>query len=429
MANLEQLLAALGGGQQTIQKQNMYPEFSNLANQIGGIAVQSASPKNMKEAILASAISGLVGGVTGQLGANYEAKQQGLYQNALLNALSGAPAAKPEGMSDALYQNAQTAAQSFQMQDDLAQRLQMRQLQNAVGAEAGRTLMSNPQAASQVLSQLFGVEVNPARPIVDSPESTADRGLEGRMIDDISKETQALINQGTPPAQAAVLAREAYTARRDQLKNSYKELDEVIAQTNGLRALTENLERYTSEAGATGSGGNIRQMGAKILGEFGNTEQANKAAAGEALSSLSADIVRTARQVGSGPMSDRDVQLYLSAGPRLTNSPEGNKQILDRYRQALTLQDKYVDYMYEAQRQGVSITEAKKNWNDQRRANPYFIKQDDRMLPNPFWTGGAEARPASPPMEQGIPVVKPAPTAQPTREQLLAELERRRAAK
>lgn len=123
MADLNQLLAALGAGQQTIQKQDIYSPLSNVANEIGGLAVKTATPDNWKQAALASAISGLVGGVTGGMGANYQAEQQGLYQQALLNSLGGI-AAKPEGMSDALYKNAQTQAQSLQMQDMFTSQLE-----------------------------------------------------------------------------------------------------------------------------------------------------------------------------------------------------------------------------------------------------------------------------------------------------------------
>ena len=63
MADLGQLLAALQGGQKTIQQQDMYSPFANTANQIGQIAVQSASPDNWKQAAMASAISVLTGGI------------------------------------------------------------------------------------------------------------------------------------------------------------------------------------------------------------------------------------------------------------------------------------------------------------------------------------------------------------------------------
>lgn len=392
MADLTQLLAALGAGQQTIQKQDMYTPFSNVANEIGGIAVKTATPDNWKQAALASAISGLVGGITGGLGANYQAQQQNLYSQALMNQLSDLQA-RPEGLSDALFADAETAARNFQMMQGLENARNQQALKQLVTAEAAKSALISPQAGAEVLKQLMGIDPNPAREIATPAEEAKEgRGIEGNLIDEVSAETKQLINQGIPPIQAATMAKDAYAAKRDLLKGQYKELDQITTANNNLRSMADQLEFAISNAGSTGTGGNIRQFLSKIAGEFGVEDQAEKAAAGEALSGLGADIVRNARQVGSGPMSDRDVQLYLSSGPSLTNSPAGNKMILDRFKTTLKLNDKYIDYMAEAQAKGVDITTAKKGWNDLRKENPYFIKPENakELQPNPFWFDGAE---------------------------------------
>jgi hypothetical protein len=91
-------------------------------------------------------------------------------------------------------------------------------------------------------------------------------------------------------------------------------------------------------------------------------------------------------------MSDRDVQLYLSSGPTLTNSLKGNRQILEKFKQAIILQDKYLEFMYEKQNTGVPIAKAKKEWNDLRKTNPYLVKEGNTYIPNSFWFDGGESQ-------------------------------------
>lgn len=436
MADLTQLLAALGAGQQTIQKQDMYTPFSNVANQIGGLAVQTATPDNWKQAALASAISGLVGGVTGGMGANYQAEQQNLYSQSLMNQLSGIQA-RPEGLSNALFADSETAARNFQMMQGLENTRNQQALRQLVAGEAAKSALVSPQAGAEVLKQLMGIDPNPAREmIVSADEAREGRSQEGNLIDEVARETKNLINQGIPGVQAAGMARSAYEAKREMLTGQYKEMSELMTANEGLRSLTNNLEFAVSNAGRTGALGGVGQMGASLLGELGVESQADKAASGKLLASLGSDIVRNARQVGSGPMSDRDVALYLSAGPRLTNTPEENRLILDRYNKVVKLNDKYINYMTEAQAKGVEVSEAKKGWNDLRRQNPYFTKAKESeggLQPNPFWfEDGVERTKAlsgAADLSQGV-AVAPTPTAAPVgdmRAAAMAELARRRA--
>ena len=391
MTDINQLLAALASGNQTIQAQNPYTGLQNTAGQIGQLTTQSANKDNWKQAILASAISGLFGGAMGQLGSNYQANQSNQYQDLMGSLLSGQDVGKPEGISDALFNQAQAASKTYQLQEKISEQNEMDKLKLLMQGKAVETAMSNPKIANQVVAKLFGVETNPAKPIV-AEGNTAERGSEGGLLDQMNAEYQKLVDDGVPTTQAATMARDDYGARQKQLGDMYKEIDEVTTQTNNLRSLYENLSKDVDMAGATGKGGNIRQFGSEVLAEFGNKNQIPKAAAGESLKSLSADIVRTARQVGSGPMSDKDVQLYLSSGPTLTNTPEGNRQILERFKQAVTLQDKYLEFMYEKQNTGVPIAKAKKEWNDLRKTNPYLVKEGNTYIPNSFWFDGGESQ-------------------------------------
>ena len=228
-------------------------------------------------------------------------------------------------------------------------------------------------------SQLAGQRVT-----TDSGSIPID-GMEGGMLQEIDAATQYLIGKGTNPQQASVTARDIYSAKQAQLKLAYQDLGDTVKETNAMRSLYEGLDDAVSRSGNTGSLGGARNTGARLLGEIGFEGQEAKAGAGELLDSYSSDLVRAARESGSGPMSDKDVKLYLSSGPRLTTSESGNQEILGRFKKMLSLQDKYVDFMYDQQLNGISKVKADKDWNDLRRENPYLINSDGGKAINPFW--------------------------------------------
>jgi hypothetical protein len=150
----------------------MYSPFANTANQIGQIAVQSASPDNWKQAAMASAISGLTGGILGGMGANYQAKQSNLYSQALMNQLNGKQA-KPEGISDALYADASAQANNLALSQRLQDIQNQQQLKQAMSLEAAKQVVTDPREAKKILSGLFQVEANPASPIATPAEGGA----------------------------------------------------------------------------------------------------------------------------------------------------------------------------------------------------------------------------------------------------------------
>lgn len=394
MATMDEILAALNAGNETISKQNPYTGLTSTADQIGNLIVKSAKPGDLKEAALASAITGLVGGTLGQIGTNYELGKRQDYQSALLDMIAGNQVDQGD-LSSGLYKQAQTEANTFKLLQDVKQDDEQRAIKNALlGNAAQVAVQNNPRAAKSVLEKLLEVKIDSPTPMA----LPADAGKDSE-VSNFQSEYNMLLESGVSPAQAAQTARANMNARLkeagEEKKNlqkeqieTYKKIDEAAQQGEALSRMVDQLDYYTQEAGNTGIGGGLRQWGSSLLGELGVESQQKKAAAGEQIKSLGADIVRTARQVGSGPMSDRDVQLYLSSGPQLTNTEEANQEIINRMRYAAKLQSSYADFMREQRDAGVPLVKAQQAWRETVKANPYLVKNGDKFVQNDSWLSG-----------------------------------------
>ncbi len=397
MATVDEIMAALASGNRGIAEQNPYTGLTSTADQIGGLIVKSANKDNWKEAAIASAISGLVGGGLNSLSSNYQMKKQKVYQDAVLDMIAGNQVDQGN-LSGGLYDQAMSAADLFKVQQGVKQADEQRAIKNALMAQAAQTsVANNPNAARDVLSKMLGVEIDSTPQPIAIPADIAKNPEANAMF---KQEYNSLIEMGVPPNQAAQTARagmnailkESQEEQKALLKEqteSFKKVDEAAAQGEALGRMVDQLEYYVDNAGNTGFGGGMSQMLAKGLAGVSDS-QSKKAAAGEQLESLGADIVRTARQAGSGPMSDRDVQLYLSSGPKLTNTEEANKEIINRMRYAATLQSGYADFMRQKRDAGVPLLQAQQAWQDTVKQNPYVVKdpKTNKLISNDAWLQG-----------------------------------------
>lgn len=392
MASIEELLSmALAQGQQQVVKDDPYAGLAQTGSQIGNIFAQATTNPNLmkgngtRDAILGAAISGLFGGAMGGLSSNYQADRTSKYNDLLLGAMGGQDVTGNRDVTSALARTAQTEAEKFKALQGFKEADDLRALKNQIGLQAGATLSASPNNARDILSKVLGVNVAEPTPIVSTPSE--NRGIEGSMLDDIAMETNRLIEAGLPPTQAATTARDAYSARKKELMDSYAKVDEAEKSGQALLRMTDQLESAVQGAGDTGFAGGIKQGIAGILGEFGSGSQAQKYASGKEVQSLGAEIVRNARQIGSGPMSDKDVQMYLQSGPSLTNPEETNKAIIERMRTAGQLQSKYAEFMRNQRELGVPVNKAEQAWSGLVAENPYFIRneQTGTLVPNPAW--------------------------------------------
>ena len=389
MADLSQLLAALSAGNATIQKQDMYSPFSDIANQIGGLAVKTATPDNWKQAAMASAISGLVGGITGGLGANYQAEQQNLYSQALMNQLSGIQA-QPEGISSALFADAQTAANNYKLIEQMQNKAATTNLMNQIAAQG---VLSDPRIAQEVTRKVLGIEGNPLRAIATPADAaTAETG-------ETANNTAALPDAQNPiyemmdkygmtydDAKAEAIRQEEKKEKRTgELETQYKDIGEASKRGTQLLDMASGLESALERTGYTGLGGETVQTVNRLLSGVSDSN-AKAAQAGEEIDSYAADVVRLARPSGVGAMSDPEMRVYLKTGVGLDKSPETNKSIIEKLKYAGTIDSVYGVFMNENMKSGISRPEAEAKWAKVRATNPYLTKAETgEFKPNPFW--------------------------------------------
>jgi hypothetical protein len=396
MADLSQLLAALSAGNATIQKQDMYSPFSNVANQIGGLAVQTATPDNWKQAAMASAISGLVGGITGGLGANYQAEQQNLYSQALMNQLSGIQA-QPEGISSALFADAQTAANNYKLIEQMQNKAATTNLMNQIAAQG---VLSDPRIAQEVTRKVLGVEGNPVRAIATPADAaTGETGA-------IATNTAALPDAQNPiyemmdktgrtyqDAAAEVLRQEEKQEKRmGELETQYKDIGEVAQKGAKLLDLATGLESAIERGGDTGFMGETSHATKKALASMGVSDSLSKTVqAEEELGSYAAQIIDLAKKIGTGSMSDPEMYQYLRSGPTLDKTKDTNKSLTDRYRYAGTIDLLYSDFMTKQMKAGTARPEAEAAWSKVRATNPYLVRDEktSELKPNPFWANAS----------------------------------------
>jgi hypothetical protein len=400
MATLEEILGlALGAGSAQVAKDDPYIGLAGTGNDIGQLFIkEGASGKygknSTRDAILGAAISGLFGGAMGSLSSDYQSDRLLKYNDLLGRARAGEDVTGDSSVTSALAKTAQNQANQSKLIQEAVAADETRKLRNQVALKASENLLSNPQTSASLLKQILGVDVPESKPIA---VEAGDRGVEGSMLDEINREAQILMQSGMPATQAATTARDAFKARKKELEDSYARINEAEKSGQSLLRMVDNLESASTRAGDTGMLGGLRNMGANLLGEIGMSGQAQKAAAGQELESLGAEIVRNARQVGSGPMSDRDVQMYLQSGPSLSNSEAANQAIIERMRTAGTLQSKYAEFMREQRNAGVPVNEAEQAWSSLVQQNPYFNRdlETGALVPNPAWSQGLSASPTT----------------------------------
>lgn len=447
MSSLEELAKALAGDQtqKIIAAENPYVGFISAPSAVSSYLTDIAKPKinSSTGEIIAPQYSagdllpyalatGLTSGILEGLGSDY--------QNTLTNRyLDVAAGREPDGsLPTSLFGSAKRQnslfntlrgleIQGFQDQIDksgglydmqLKKQMQYgnQQSQNKILQDFAEQAIKNPSRAARAAPYLermglFGtpksepiaVEVtndqlpsgvggNPGEytgPTMPgaSMASTSGRGAEGALLDDVSKEANKLMDEGAEPAQAFSTAREMLKTKRDELDRQYKRIEEAEAAGTSLKGFAGQIGMALQGAGDTGKLGEAKQWLSGWLG-LGSEDQRKKYASGQSVENAGSQVVQQFGRAFKGPMSDRDVQIMLRQAPSLSNEPEANQTIIDRWNATAELQLIYSDFMRTKQAQGVDVSEAESQWNKIRRTNPFVIKGADGYEINPNWLSG-----------------------------------------
>lgn len=119
-------------------------------------------------------------------------------------------------------------------------------------------------------------------------------------------------------------------------KNITQKLGAARDMNEGLNKLLEASEKFQ-----TGFAGDFR-LGAQQLGEYLGITDPESVAAGELIRKVSAKIVLDfAKQMGGGVVSDKDIKFLKEMVPTLSNTPEGNRQIVEYFKRLTNVSEAY----------------------------------------------------------------------------------------
>lgn len=442
---LQQLFANLYGDnvQNEIKAENPYFQFQAVPQAVTKLALSMMKPTGYDDETgdLVVPVSygktlpwavgaGLLEGVLGGLGDDYQSTLTDRY-------VQGALGGNPSGLSGKLAGNSARANQLFRGMEALGdyENNSIMQRQMATKRQEGdnelkklvvQKIIENPWAAEQALpmiNQLFSgksatpttttvttLPIEPMReselpagstasewePLIETqvpeaqvrkPDLSTGRGAEGAMIDQVTRDAQNLMRQGSPAAQAWTTARDINETRKKGLARQYEGISAARKSADEIDALTAQVELGLQGAGDTGYLGQTKQSVAGLLGLV-DDDQRLKYSSGQEVINAANEAVKTFGRAFKGPMSDNDVKIMLRAAPSLSNEPEANQSIITRWKIASNMQKAYANFMEDAQDKGMEAREAEKEWAKIKAQNPYVIKSGGSLEFNPAWING-----------------------------------------
>jgi hypothetical protein len=166
-----------------------------------------------------------------------------------------------------------------------------------------------------------------------------------------------------PPAEKAF-----ETKAGSLMAESYGEVaKQGVASSRALGTLTR-LESLLDKTG----GGLVPAL-QSFAGQFGIKSKGSSDI--EAAQAVINRLVPEQRAPGSGTMSDRDIELFKASLPRLINTPEGNRQILEAMRGIVEYDIKAGQIARDALNGRIKQDEAEKRLNDLRNPLEQFRSQ------------------------------------------------------
>ena len=171
--------------------------------------------------------------------------------------------------------------------------------------------------------------------IAKAADATPLSGI-GKLVDDLNNE---LISQeqfdigaaklsGSGVSVTNVLGDEESTLQKELAKaNAKKVTESIIAGQNGARRLAD-LDLLGELLSQVDTGASASVKG--FLGKYGLKTEGSDLI--EASNAIIKRLVPTSREPGSGPMSDKDLNVFMESWPKLINTPEGNAIILETLR-------------------------------------------------------------------------------------------------
>lgn len=351
MANsyLEALLGASTGANELAAAENPYAPYAGIANQITqSLGQQGVTQKyGLGDTLIASAISGLLGGSMQQLGQNYTDTQSGLYQNALMGSIAGQNT-KPEGINENLFKKAQEQASLFRLQKQIQDASSEQDLRNELQKEAIKTLAKTPKGANSILGNLFGTSTAEMQPMVKPPIESTGSGKKLKTLAELRAEAaQEAENLDITPGDKADYIGRVISPITKESERFQKELEDKAIKQRDLELTLKGADEAVSEAGNTGTikgkiGGFIDR---NILAPLGNDSAKKRNTADAVLGQLQQAGIKENKVPGAGSISDFESKKIFEASPGADNTPEQNKALLGKLKLKNELDKDYLGFM------------------------------------------------------------------------------------
>ncbi len=385
MAN--SILDALLGANQEAAAENPYAPYSAITDQV---STALADPKvsqqyGLKDTMIASLLSGLVGGGLQQLGTNYTNEQSNLYQNALINSMNGNNT-MPEGINENLFKKAQQQTNLFAVQQKLQDQAAEAELTRQLKLEAGKSLAKSPKGASLLLNNLFKkpgsvdsteAETQPiAKPNTSMVEPTKKLKTLAELRQEAADEADRL--EITPGDRADYIGK-VMTPTTKETERFQKELEDKATKQRDMELTLQGAEQAINEAGSTGSwkgtiGGMIDR---NILEPLGNEGAKKRNAADAVLSQLQQAGIKANKTPGLGSISDFESKKIFEASPGTGNTPEQNRAILSKIALKNELDKDYLGFMNNWMDTFGSKKGAEQGWNSYKDAAKVVVQDVD----------------------------------------------------
>jgi len=417
MSSLEELAAALLGEdtQKVIATQNPYYALQAVPEQIGGLTeqlvTQAPTRFSAKEYLPWAVGSGLLSGLLGSAGQDYQNTLTGRY-------LQAAMGQKPQGyLPSGLFGSAARQGGLFSMINDIKDQeaLRLGLTQGMVDTIKNRNDMqkavlealskaNTPRAAGQVLSaaKAMGINVGDSAPsalpssqggpiatTVKPEEEEIGPELPLKTMRDVESDIlrQKIDEEGIPPG----AAQEAATKYTNELRQRNKalfgdKLKEQQETVSKIEELVRSGEEGIEKAGKTGSGLASAYEGTLAwLDQYtGKFPEAREQAAGDQLLKTTKQLgAAINRIVGSGALSYFESRALFETAMSPTNTQSQNKILLKKYENGLALVKEHNDFMnYVLDRYGGSPTKAQALWEAYKRDQPILVKEGKEYVIN-----------------------------------------------
>lgn len=174
-------------------------------------------------------------------------------------------------------------------------------------------------------------------------------------------------------------AQKLHASELAALKEADPKAKKARTDADQMMSVATQAEMYIKNAGDTGGFGGwfptAQKYGSGALGLI-SEDQRKKFEATQQLDTLRADILKAARPPGSGPMTDKDAEFYLSSSATSSQEPETNEAVIRKLKNLASYQYDYADFndWYRLSQGTMDRSEA--YWNMYKKAHPPILVND-----------------------------------------------------